>query len=281
MTALARTERSQTLEDIEVELLLSGIAQHHGYDFRDYSRATLTRRVRQAMLNESLASISELQALVLHDSKAMRRFIASLSIHVSSMFRDPDFYRALREVAVPILRTYPFIRIWHAGCATGEEVYSTAILLEEEGLYERARIYATDMSEVVLESARRGVFPLQGIQDSLKNYQRSGGHRDFADYHVSDSEHVMFRERLRRNLVFSQHNLTWDQAFNEFHLILCRNVMIYFNRVLRERVSCLLYQSLVRFGLLGLGKKESVAFTSVGDQYQELVPDVRLYRRIQ
>jgi chemotaxis protein methyltransferase CheR len=196
------------------------------------------------------------------------------------MFRDPDFYLAVRQVAIPVLRTYPFIRIWHAGCASGEEVYSMAILLKESGLYERTRLYATDMSEQALERARAGVFPLKPMKDVVRNYRLSGGECDFTQYCTTDSERVAFRVGLRTNMVLAQHNLASDHAFNEFHLIMCRNVMIYFNRALRERVHALLDGSLVRFGFLGLGKKESMDYRTVASQYQEQRPGTRLYRRL-
>lgn len=269
---------AQELESLELELLLMGIERRYGYDFRDYSQPMLRRRIRQAAGKENVTSISELQHRVLHDHLAMSRVVESLSVHVSSMFRDPEFYRAVRKFAVPVLKTYPFIRIWHAGCATGEEVYSLAILLQEEGLYDRARIYATDMSETVLRRARTGVFSIEAMKQYAMNYRFSGGKRVFEDYYVSDGENVVFRETLKRNLFFSEHNLVCDGPFNEFHLILCRNVLIYFNQVLRAHVLELLHSSLVRFGLLGVGLKESLDHSPFADKYQELAAGTRLYR---
>lgn len=268
----------QHLESLEMDLLLAGIERRYGYDFRNYSQPMLRRRIRQAVGNEGLESVSELQHRVLHDPHAMSRFVESLSVHVSSMFRDPAFYLALRNVAVPILRTYPFIRVWHAGCATGEEVYSLAILLKEEGLYERARIYATDMSEKVLSRAREGVFSVENMKQFAVNYRLSGGKARFDEYYVSDGENGVFRETLKRNLFFSEHNLVCDGPFNAFHLILCRNVLIYFNQQLRGHVLQLLNSSLIRFGLLGLGLKESLEYSPLSDKYEELVADTRLYR---
>lgn len=268
----------QDLESIEIDLLLTGIERRYGYDFRDYSQPMLRRRVRQAVGNEGVASVSELQHRVLHDPIALSRFVESLSVHVSSMFRDPAFYLALRKYAVPILRTYPFIRVWHAGCATGEEVYSLAILLKEEGLYDRARIYATDMSEKVLSRARAGVFSVENMKQFAVNYQLSGGKGRFDEYYVSDGENGIFRETLKRNLFFSEHNLVCDGPFNVFHLILCRNVLIYFNQTLRGHVLELLHSSLIRFGLLGLGLKESLEYSPLGAKYEELGADTRLYR---
>src|SRR5690606_35088322 len=212
------------------------------------------------------------------DPLAMTRFVESLSVHVSSMFRDPAFYLALRKFAVPILRTYPFIRVWHAGCATGEEVYSLAILLHEEGLYDRARIYATDISEKVLSRARGGVFSVENLKQYAVNYRLSGGKACFDEYYVSDGENGIFREALKRNLFFSEHNLVCDGPFNEFHLILCRNVLIYFNQALRGHVLELLHSSLIRFGLLGVGLKESLEYSPLATKYEELSVDTRLYR---
>lgn len=274
------TKGKREVEFVELELLLSGIADFWGYDFRNYARASLRRRVREAMRKEGVATISALQDRVLHDPVALGRFVASISVHATSMFRDPEFYLALQKHMFPLLRTYPFVRIWHAGCASGEEVYSLAILLEEAGLYDRCRIYATDISMVLLERAMRGVVPLSHMKEYTKNYQLAGGKRAFSDYYAADSKNAILRERLRRNVVFSQHNLVSDGAFNEFHLVLCRNVMIYFDETLRERVVGLLHDSLVRFGVLGLGRKETLRYTPFYDRFEELAEDSKLFRRI-
>jgi chemotaxis protein methyltransferase CheR len=239
----------------------------------------LKRRVRAALNDEGLTSIDALEQLLLGDPAAMVRFVATVSVHVSSFFRDAAFFRALRDVVLPMLRTYPFLRIWHVGCATGEEVYSVAILLEEAGLYPRCRIYATDMSDTVVQQARSGIFPTSRILEAEQSYRASGGSLDFGQYFVNDGERGMFRSSLRSNLVFAQHNLVCDGMFNDFHLILCRNVMLYFNAALRQRVLHLLDRSLVPLGVLGLGMKESLAFTAQGPHYEELAPDCRLYQR--
>jgi chemotaxis protein methyltransferase CheR len=275
--AIATGERE--VEAVELELLLAGIAEHWGYDFRRYARASLRRRVRQAMHKEGVATISALQDRVLHDPVALGRFVATVSVHTTSMFRDPDFYVALREHVFPLLKTYPYARIWHAGCASGEEVYSLAILLEEAGLYDRCRIYATDISSVLLERAIRGVVAAEQIKSHAEDYRRAGGTRDFREYYVSDSEHALVRERLKRNVVFSQHNLAGDGVFNEFHLVLCRNVMIYFDEELRERVLELLCSSLVRFGVLGIGRKESLRYTGFESRFEPLGAE-GLHRRV-
>jgi chemotaxis protein methyltransferase CheR len=196
------------------------------------------------------------------------------------MFRDPSFYRAFRTKVVPMLRTYPFVRIWHAGCSTGEEVYSVAILLEEEGLLERTRIYATDVNTSVLKQAQDGVFPLAKMQEYTENYISSGGTRAFSDYYVSAYEEARFQSSLMENTVFAQHNLVSDASFNEFNVIMCRNVMIYFAKPLQEQVHDLFYKSLGMFGVLALGHKESIRFTKVEDRYEVLDPLEKLYRRI-
>ncbi len=267
------------LEALELELLLWGVWRRYGYDFRQYTRPTLLRRVRTMMQSEGATTMTALLERLLREPELMARFVAGVSIHASQMFRDPEFFLALRTLAMPILRTYPFLRIWHAGCATGEEVYSLSILLHEEGLHERCRIYATDISQQVLERARRGAFPIGTMQGHTENYLGSGGKKAFSCYYTADAEHAVFHPWLRRNVVFAQHNLVCDGIFNEFHLILCRNVMLYFNASLRERVHELLRASSVRFGLLGIGQKETLNHSSSECSYTELSPGTRLYRR--
>jgi len=224
------------LERVEIELLLEGVFRHYGFDFRSYAYASIRRRLWKRVEAEALSSISELQALVLHDSTAMDRLLLDLSISVTAMFRDPDFYRVFRQDVVPLLRTYPFIRIWHAGCSTGEEVYSAAIVLEEEGLLDRARIYATDINGNVLKQAKAGIFPLTRMQEYTENYIRAGGTRSFSEYYTAMYDGALFSPSLTRNTVFSQHNLVTDRSFSEFHMVFCRNVLIYFDRALQDRV---------------------------------------------
>lgn len=280
LLAAARTPPQQTLEEIEVALLLEGLWRHHGLDFRDYARSSLRRRLRNALQSEGLANISQLQALVLHDATALERLLGHLSVHVTSMFRDPSFFRALRDEVVPLLRSYPFVRIWHAGCSTGEEVYSLAIVLEEEGLYDRCRIYATDMNAQVLDRARAGIFSLDLMQEYTSHYIEAGGKRAFSDWYVANYDHAIVKQSLRRNVVFAQHNLVTDGSFNEFHLVLCRNVMIYFNTALQTRVHELIYQSLRRFGILALGRREVLDHTVHEGDYETLNGSERIYRRI-
>jgi chemotaxis protein methyltransferase CheR len=267
-----------TLEDVEVALLLEGVYRHYGYDFRDYALPSIRRRVRQAMHDEGAATVSALQEKVLHDPRCLQRLVLALSVNVTSMFRDPHFYQALRERVVPLLRTYPKVRVWHAGCATGEEVYSFAIVLEEEGLYERCRIYATDMNELVLKRAASGEVGERGLRESAARYQRSGGRRAYASFFAESGDRAALRPSLLRNVVFAQHNLVTDRSFNEFNVVFCRNVLIYFTRALQDRVHRLLYESLARFGFLALGSKETVQFSPHEAAYQDL--GEKVYRKV-
>ena len=273
-------QRVETLEDLEIDLLLEGLFRHYGYDFRQYARSSLRRRLWRRVYGEGLDSLSGLQERVLHDPAAMDRLLLDLSVNVTSMFRDPTFYGALRSQIVPLLRTYPFVRIWNAGCSSGEETYSLAILLLEEGLYDRTRIYATDINEAVLDLARAGSFPADKVGEYEENYRRSGGTGELARYYVTVGDRVRFLRSLRENIVFAQHNLASDRSFNEFHLIVCRNVLIYFASPLQERVHELFHESLVRLGVLALGHKESVRFTSWEDRYEELNGRERIYRKV-
>jgi chemotaxis protein methyltransferase CheR len=267
------------LEKIELDCMLEAIYRRYGFDFREYAPASLRRRVNRRVQLERLGTISALQERVLREPELMERLLLDLSINVTAMFRDPSFYAAMREKVAPLLRTYPFTRIWVAGCSTGEEVYALAILLAEEELYERARIYATDINEEVLERARLGVFPLSKMQDYTRNYIAAGGSRSFADYYTSAYDGAAFDRTLLRNVVFAQHNLASDQSFNEFHMILCRNVMIYFERSLQERVFELFDDSLARLGILGLGHKESLRATERAVKYEEFDAMERIYRK--
>jgi len=229
---------------------------------------------------EGVSTISALQDRLLHDPACMERLLLDLSINVTAMFRDPTFYLAVREKVVPLLRTYPFTRIWVAGCSTGEEVYSLAILLLEEGVYERARIYATDINESVLDRARAGVFPLDKMREYTQNYIKAGGQRAFSEYYLAKYDGAQFQRSLVENVVFAQHNLVSDRSFNEFNVIVCRNVMIYFDRALQDRVHRLFYDSLAMFGVLALGAKESIKFSPFEDSYEDLDANERLYKKV-
>jgi chemotaxis protein methyltransferase CheR len=274
--ALAEAEEQEKsdLEGIEVRLLAEGIYQHYGFDFRDYSLPSLRRRLWKRVYAEGLATISALQDKVLHDSACMERLLLDLSINTTAMFRDPSFYLSFRQKVVPLLR------IWHAGCSTGEEVYSMAILLQEEGLYDRSRIYATDINEAVLQRAKDGIFPVNTMQENTANYIAAGGTGTFSGYYTARYDYAMFRPSLRENVVFAQHNLVTDASFNHFNVIFCRNVLIYFNNRLQERVQELFLNSMEMFGILGLGKKETIRYTNVTENYEEIDGEERLYRRI-
>jgi chemotaxis protein methyltransferase CheR len=267
------------LEGLEIELLLEAVFRRYGFDFREYAQASLKRRLYRRMQAEGLESISQLQAKLLHDPPVMEALLVDLSINVTAMFRDPSFYVAFREQVVPVLRTYPFTRIWCAGCSSGEEVYSLAILLREAGLYDRTRIYATDINENVLATAREGVFPLDRMQHYTQNYLRAGGEGDFSEYYVAAYDNARFARELTENVVFAQHNLAMDRGFNEFTVILCRNVMIYFDKALQTRVHQLFYDSLETFGILALGHKESITFTPFAEKYEPLNAAERIYRK--
>jgi chemotaxis protein methyltransferase CheR len=269
------------LERIELELLLEGIFRRYGYDFRSYAYASLRRRVWKRIRAEQLESVSALQQRVLHEEEAMTRLLADLSVNVTAMFRDPTFYVAVRELVIPMLRTYPFIRIWHAGCSTGEEVYSLAILLHEEGVYDRTRIYATDINEDVLQTAKARIYPLDKMQEYTRNYQRAGGTGSFSEYYTAAYDGALFAPALARNVIFAQHNLVTDRSFSEFNLILCRNVMIYFNRILQDQVHDLFYASLPTYGILALGRKETMRFSRSERLYEVLSAREKIYRKIQ
>jgi chemotaxis protein methyltransferase CheR len=273
-------QRKLDLEGIEIKLLTEGIYQHYGFDFRDYSLPSLKRRIWKRVYAEGLSTISGLQEKVLHDPASMERLLLDLSINTTAMFRDPTFYLAFRKKVVPVLRTYPFVRIWHAGCSTGEEVYSMAMLLYEENLLDRCRIYATDINEAVLQRAKEGIFPINTMRENTSNYIAAGGTGTFSEYYVAKYDYAIFRPSLRENVVFAQHNLVTDASFNQFNVIFCRNVLIYFNSTLQERVQKLFLESLENFGILGLGKKETLKYSNVIDNYEIIDEEERLYRRI-
>lgn len=268
------------VEDVEVELLLEGVFRVSGYDFRDYAFPSVKRRVWQCVHAERLRTVSALQERVLHDPACLDRFLRAISVHVTAMFRDPGFYRAFRTKVAPTLRTYPFVRVWLAGCSTREEAYSMAILLREEGLLDRTRLYATDMSRAALEKAERGIYPLDSMREYAANYLAAGGTGDFADVYAARYGNAIMHASLRKSIVFAHHNLATDGSFNEFNVILCRNVLIYFNRTLQERVHRLLYESLASFGALGLGSKEALRYTPHEARYEDVDGAERLYRKV-
>lgn len=265
--------------DIEIKLLLEGVYLKYQYDFRNYSIASLRRRMTQAMQRFDCHSLSQLQHRVLHEPEVFAHMLQYFTIQVSEMFRDPPYFKALREQVVPLLRTYPSLKVWTAGCSTGEEVWSLAILFEEEGLLDRTIFYATDINPTALQAAESGVFGLDRIAQFSRNYQQAGGKRSLADYYVAAYDGAAFDRRLRQHMVFADHSLATDSVFSEVHLVSCRNVLIYFDRELQDRALGLFTEALVHRGFLGLGSKESLRFTSHREHYEDLAPAERIFRR--
>lgn len=274
MTFLLNEEE---IEELETDLLLKAIYRLSGYDFRNYMRSSIIRRIHNRMRLDRIGSISGLLDKVLHEEGYLNKILEDFSINVTEMFRDPSFFLAFRERVVPLLKGLPEIRIWHAGCSTGEEAFSMAILLEEEGLYEKAKIYATDMNETVLKRAEKGIIELKRMQNYTKNYLQAGGQKAFSEYYTTDFENAHLKSSLLENIVFAQHNLVTDGSFNEFHVIICRNVMIYFNSELQAQVNGLFYESLCHGGFLGLGNKETLRTYQLADHYEDFESAQRIY----
>lgn len=268
------------VERIEVDLVLDAIARRYGYDFRNYARASLRRRLRHRLSECGGSRLSELIPRLLHDPDCFAALLGDLSITVTEMFRDPPFYRALREHVVPVLRTYPFIKIWHPGCATGEEIYSMKILLHEEGLGNRLLIYATDFNTGSLERAREAIFPADRMAAYAANYARAGGKAKLSDYYTERFGSVKLRQWLLENVTFARHNLVADGVFGEMNVIVCRNVLIYFDRTLQDRVLNLFLDSLCHRGFLCLGSRETLEFSSVRDRFQPVAGRERIYRAV-
>ncbi|SFS07542.1 chemotaxis protein methyltransferase CheR [Dyella sp. OK004] len=266
------------LEDIEVELFVRALQLGHGYDFSQYSPASLKRRVLQLVQTQQTGTISELTARLLHEAGFLQTVLEGLSVPVSEMFRDPDVFRTLREQVFPLLASYPQINIWQAGCAHGQEVYSLAILLEEAGLYERTQIYATDFNESALRHAQEGIYPAKEAQLWSRNYLAAGGSHTLADYYSARYELIKLDQRLRRNVIFANHNLVTDEVFCEAHLVLCRNVLIYFSDPLQDRTLALFRDSLVRGGFLCLGTRESLDFAPSAADFVPVDTGLRIYR---
>jgi len=265
--------------DIELRMLVEAVYLKYNYDFRDYTGASQKRRVLVAMREMGCSTVSELQSRVLHDPNGFAQLLQYLTIPVTEMFRDPDYFRAVREQVAPFLKTYPSLKIWVAGCSTGEEVYSLAILLKEEGLLERSIIYATDINPKSLETARRGVYPIDRMRLYTENYQKSGGKAAFSDYYTAAYGGALFERSLIENVTFADHSLSTDTVFSETHFVSCRNVLIYFNRTLQDRVFGLFHESLCHRGFLGLGSKESIDFSSYSGRFEPLARRERVYRK--
>lgn len=280
MTDLDTSPYDERLEKIEIEGLLEAVFKRYGHDFRNYAYPSLRRRIWHRASSEQLATVSLLQNLVLHDREAFERLLADLVIPVTEMFRDPGMFKVLRQSMMPLLKETPFLRVWHAGVATGEEAYSMAIMLEEARMLGKSRIYATDISESSLQRARQGVISLDRINLYAHNYESSGGSEAFNSFYASNHGTAVLHPRFLERIVFAEHNLVTDRSFNEFQVIFCRNVMIYFDTALRERVHGLLYDSLSPGGFLILGNKESVAFTSFAGRYETWNDEYRIYRKL-
>jgi len=265
-----------TAELDEIILLLKS---EHGYDFSNYSAASFKRRVQRVMSLHRVANFYDLKYTITNDKHFVALFVQEITVNVTEMFRDPNFFRKLKDSVLPVLASYPSIKIWHAGCSTGEEVYSLAILLQEMGLFERTRIYATDINGAALEKARKGIVDVRLIKEYTQNYIKAGGSADFSLYYTARYDHAIMRKNVRERIVFSQHNLVVDGVFNEFQLICCRNVLIYFNRVLQNRVLQLFYNSLSPLGYLALGIKESLMFTDVKNKFETIDNTNKIFRR--
>lgn len=267
------------VEDVEIRLLLDGVQRIYGYDFRDYADASIKRRLSHWLAESGFDTFSQAQSQLLRSRGVFESLLRGITVNVTEMFRDPTFFRAVRELVVPFLKTYPFVKIWHAGCATGEEAYSMAILLNEEGMAGRYRMYATDINEAVLQKADEGLMPIAEMQRFTRNYQKSGGRASFADYYTARYDRALLSPALKEHIVFAPHNLATDGEFGEMNLVLCRNVMIYFKPALKERCLRLFDSSLLPGGFLCLGLKESLERRKMGERYEELAPPLRIYRK--
>ena len=275
----AANEAQQALLDIEINLLLEGLYHLYGYDFRHYARSSIQRRLLYRMNAEGLSSITMMLDRVLHDPKMAERLLQDLSIRVTEMFRDPAFFLAFRREIVPKLRQLPQIRIWHAGCATGQEPLSMAILLHEEGLLERTKIYATDMNEEAIRKARTGIYRLSSMQEYTRNYIQAGGTGEFSQYYTTTESEAKFNKELLSSILYFQHNLVTDRSFNDFHVIICRNVLIYFDEELQGQVHRLFYDSLSAGGYLGLGSNESLLHVDKRMDYETVDCVAKIYRK--
>lgn len=269
----------ETLEDLEIQLLLEALYQRYHFDFRHYARASIKRRLTQARDQMGFASFSQLQDALLHEPDMLSRMLGYLTVQVSEMFRDPGYFRALREKVVPHLRTWPSLKVWIAGCSHGEEVYSLAILFKEEGLYDRTLFYATDINPEALRAAEAGVYALDRLRRFTENHQKSGGRSSLSDYYTADYGRAVFDKSLRERIVFSDHSLVSDAVFAEMQLVSCRNVMIYFDRELQDRAVGLFRDALPRNGFLGLGSRESLRFSQHARAFSEFVGEEKIYRK--
>ncbi|MCW3073146.1 MAG: CheR-type methyltransferase [Flaviaesturariibacter sp.] len=261
---------SKGVKDEEMELLVADLLEVYGYDFTNYARASLKRRLNRLYALDGFPSFAEFRYRIKSDPDYLKRFVEEITVNVTEMFRDPQFYKKLREEVLPVLATYPLIRIWHAGCSTGEEVYSMAIVLSEMGLLQKSLLYATDLNPDVLEVARTGIYSLNHMKLHSENYIASGGTKDFSSYYTAKYDRAKFKDSLKGKMIYATHNLVSDKSFNEFQLILCRNVLIYFDKDLQEKVLHLFDQSLEQLGFLALGSKETIRFSGIATKYKQL-----------
>lgn len=275
-----RSKDDQELETLEIDLLLEALFRRYGYDFRQYAVASRRRRILAAVAAEGAGTISALLSEVLHEPAAAGRLLEHMTVHTTAMFRDPGFYRAFRTVVVPWLRDQTAVRIWHAGCSTGEEVYSMAILLEEEGLLESVRTYATDLTDAVLKTARAGIYPLSALKAYDENYRAAGGRRSLADYYTAAHRAVRLRPSLRKQILFAVHDLATEASFNEFHVVVCRNVMIYFQKPLQVRAHRVIYDSLAGDGFLAIGLEESMTGSPHERAYEIVEATQKIFRKV-
>lgn len=266
-------------QDIEIQVLLEAIYLRYDYDFREYARALVKRRILRRLSLSGLKTLAEMQHKILHDAAFFDTLLKDLSIPVTEMFRDPSFYKALREQVIPVLKTYPLLKIWHAGCSTGEEVYSLAILLQEEGLYERAQIYATDFNNDVLQKAKDGIYPIEKVKEYTCNYQKAGGKTSFVNYYTAKHDHIIMNRALKSRVVFANHNLASDTVFHEMNMIVCRNVFIYFTKCLQNRILRLFSESLGHSGFLCLGAKEHLKFLDDAYHFEPVVEGEKIFRK--
>nr|WP_321469047.1 protein-glutamate O-methyltransferase CheR [uncultured Desulfobulbus sp.] len=270
---------SATDEQLEIELLLLAIHKKYGYDFRQYSPAHTRRRLEHRLHLENMNRFSEMIPRVLYEEEFFTQLLLDLSINTTEMFRDPWFYRRIREVVIPHLQTYPFLKIWHAGCSAGQEVYSMCILLQEEGLKERCQVYATDFNDRILARAKDGIYPMDLVREYSANYLKAGGTESLSEYYTAEYNHVVMKGSLKQQVLFSSHNLATDGVFGEMHMICCRNVLIYFTRELQNRVLELFFDSLCPGGFLCLGSKESIKFSSMADNFEVVCAKEKIFRK--
>jgi chemotaxis protein methyltransferase CheR len=267
------------IHDNEVEQLLTELSRTYGYDFTSYAQASLKRRISRLLVIDRIPSFAELLYKVKHDPNYLSHLVEELTVNVTEMFRDPHMWKVLKEAVFPKLDSYPFVRIWHAGCSTGEEVYSMAIFLEEAGLLQKSLIYATDLNPSVLNNIRKGIFPIAQMKQYSENYLMAGGTKDFSSYYTAQYQWAIFDERLKKKMIVATHNLVSDRSFNEFQLILCRNVLIYFDKPLQDHVLSLFDESLESLGYLILGSKENIRFSPIVSRYKQIVSKEKIWRK--